>query len=59
MDNMDGMPIPERLAAYHSTSESCRCPDRRYRKRECKHMRTMKYVERVALAFMKYERSMA
>lgn len=50
----EGLPLPERLADYHSTSESCRCPDRKYRKRVCKHQKIMVYVERYLKARSRY-----
>ena len=44
------LPDPERLAAYHSSADGCRCPDRRFRGRVCKHMSMIRYIEQVGRA---------
>ena len=38
------MVAPQKIKTYHTTPDWCGCPDRFYRKRECKHIKALRYA---------------
>ena len=38
------------IRRYRTSADGCACPDRRYRRHECKHMRAVRYAYLVMAA---------